>query len=801
MVYLAPSVQPDSWGIAIDGATSAENMYIIDGINTTDVELGIIGTNLTYEFIEEVQTKTGGYEAEYGGAMGGVVNVITKSGSNVLHGAAWLNYQTHNFYSTPKIGYFGEGAIDEFSYYDFGLSLSGPIVRDKAWFFLGATPSFRTTHYEPMNSWTGETRTFDGTRNRYYFSGKFVFEATSGHKLTTSAFGDPMNGEGDNPRNIVDFDDYERYGVTKYSGGTYNFALKYDGIFGNDWLAYAMFGYFYGKNREMPRDKTKPAIWLTQGYLGAPDPYGMGGRGENNDLVVRQRWQAYLDITKFLGGHSIKAGIQFQRSASLNEGSWTGGYVRQIRPLDGYYRDAWWSWEGEAYTDILAFFVQDSWKVTDRLVLNVGVRMEDQNIHASDKSQFYEPNASVIHWSFLDQISPRIGFAFDLIGDGTSKSFGSYGRFYEMVPLNVNRSFGGQSLIMYYYPIILGDPLTFIPDKSQAFYVYDLGNAEEFPDPDRADKGLDPQYVEEFIVGFEKQIAMDFSLSIRGVWKKLGMAVEDGSLDAGASFFFFNPGKHFIKGEINPNTGKPRELFVDAFPEATRDFKALEIMLLKKFSRNYMFSLSYTYSKLKGNHPGFGFEEFDLLGATEGQLWPNKTAIFDFPEFMYNADGILPGDRPHQFKFDGIYVFSDAGTLGFLDGLSLGASFRFMSGQSLTKMGQNENFANVVFLEPRGSDGRLPNYYQLDFRVGYEVKIAGKYRIGLALDVFNLLNTKIEIRRWRLYLQDTYFGPPSELMPWDFSIAEYPTPDNDLYGKPMEYQIPIRARLGITFRF
>ena len=133
--------------------------------------------------------------------------------------------------------------------------------------------------------------------------------------------------------------------------------------------------------------------------------------------------------------------------------------------------------------------------------------------------------------------------------------------------------------------------------------------------------------------------------------------------------------------------------------------------------------------------------------------------------------------------------------------LSLGASFRFMSGKSLTKMGMHELYGELAFLEPRGSDGRLPNYYQLDFHAGYEIKIAGKYKIGVTLDVFNLLNTKIETRRSLVYLLNTYFGTPSELMPWDFSTTQYPTADNDFYGETLEYQIPIRARLGITFRF
>jgi len=168
MVYMAPSVQQDRWGIGVAGATGAENLYIIDGINTTDVEDGVVGTDLAYEFIEEVQTKTGGYEAEFAGALGGVVNVITKSGGNELHGGMVFNYQNDALYGEPKIGVRGEGAIDEFSYYDFGLNISGPIVKDSVWFFLGATPGFRTTTYSPTDDWTGETRAFDVKRNTYY---------------------------------------------------------------------------------------------------------------------------------------------------------------------------------------------------------------------------------------------------------------------------------------------------------------------------------------------------------------------------------------------------------------------------------------------------------------------------------------------------------------------------------------------------------------------------------------------------------------------------------------------------------
>jgi hypothetical protein len=362
-----------------------------------------------------------------------------------------------------------------------------------------------------------------------------------------------------------------------------------------------------------------------------------------------------------------------------------------------------------------------------------------------------------------------------------------------MVPLDINnRQFGAEYDLMYYYDIGLGDPLTNVPDILEAFYVWEAGSsASEFPEPDEANKGLNAQYVEEFILGFENQFATDLSVSIRGVWKRLGEVVEDGSFDGGSVYFLFNPGTHFIEGETNEDTGQPRELYVDAFPAGKRDYKALEIMLNKRFSNNYMATISYTYAQLRGNHPGLAWEEY-------GQLDPNITALFDFPEFLYNADGILPNDRPHQFKVDGVYVFPSA---SFLKGLSVGTSFRFRSGQSLTKMGYNEWYGRVATLEVRGSDGRLPSYYQLDAHLGYDLRIGDRYKIGFTLDVFNIFNTKIEIRRDLAYLRDTYFGTPDTLMPWDFNLTDYPEPDNEYYGKGIWYQDPIRLRLGIVFNF
>lgn len=146
VLTLAPGAATDAVGFSFNGATGPENNFLIDGVNTTDPAFGLLGTQLTLEFIGETEIITGGYNAEYGRATGGVVNVITKSGSNNFHGDVW-------FYITPFqvkpafLGRSGEAigrrANTKYSF-DVGFDLGGPIVKDKVWFYVGFQPTFTT---------------------------------------------------------------------------------------------------------------------------------------------------------------------------------------------------------------------------------------------------------------------------------------------------------------------------------------------------------------------------------------------------------------------------------------------------------------------------------------------------------------------------------------------------------------------------------------------------------------------------------------------------------------------------------
>ena len=157
-MFTQPGVQADfgetqgrSLAISIYGSTSSENLFLIDGVNTTNVIKGFQGKDINNEFIQEVEVKTGGYQAEYGRNTGGVINVITKSGGNEFHGGVFgyyndtgmradlkngeaVNYATPDFSETGD-AQFQNGALTKDVRQEFGADLGGFVLKDKIWFF------------------------------------------------------------------------------------------------------------------------------------------------------------------------------------------------------------------------------------------------------------------------------------------------------------------------------------------------------------------------------------------------------------------------------------------------------------------------------------------------------------------------------------------------------------------------------------------------------------------------------------------------------------------------------------------
>ena len=251
-LYLAPGVSGSgtagSANPSIGGGSGLDNQYVIDGVNVTNQGYGALGSysiifgslgNATpFDFIDEVDVKTGGYEAEFGQSTGGVVNVITKSGSNILRGslfgyaspdllhAGWPQYQSTN----GSVQTEGTHAVDG------GVEGGAPIVRNKLFFFGAIDPSRdATTLRAPAGFPLEAMGNLDRVRKSTTYAAKATWLPTSAQRIDASFFGDPSIGDnGPQRAAALLVTDTSSFSALKYGG--HNQIVRYSGSFFGGWL-------------------------------------------------------------------------------------------------------------------------------------------------------------------------------------------------------------------------------------------------------------------------------------------------------------------------------------------------------------------------------------------------------------------------------------------------------------------------------------------------------------------------------------------------------------------------------------
>lgn len=808
------------------GASSApENNYIIDGLSTTDARYGTSGTNLTMNFVEEVQVMTGGYPAEFGRSTGGVFNVITKSGGNDFAGDVF-GYISDSSWSSKRVGRQSKGSqiqTDVTDSKDFGASLGGPIMRDRLWFFGAYNPSRRTTDVGETSPLVGDPATeFEENADRY--AGKLTFALTANHNLVGTIFGDPTTQEGWLIRGIgaVPADVTAADRVADVGSSNYN--LRYNGVVTQNWLMEANVG-------QHKRDNTVGAN--TAAGLSVPrqiDELTGGGyqRGgfmrTANDESQRDAWA--LKGSNFLGAHELRYGIDVennQYTADTRE-VWYRYFgatrtSRLIRDCAGKTCDQLqernYKVEGDGETANEAIFLQDQWKVLSNLQLNLGVRWERQNMSsargvyvASTEEEIHDPE-NIDEFSLDNNYAPRLGFVWDPQNTGRSKIYGYYGRFFEAIPLDINiRALNGEDYIITDYQHALntnpnywynptGNP---VPAAVRAgaigavteggwtkYRVRNLTAATATP----LDRDLKAQYQDEFIIGGEYQFGQVWSAGVRLVNRELKRVIEDFGT-------FGNPDDPLeLTGYIIGNPGEGALGTPYAKPE--RYYRAAEFTLQRAFADDWQVVASYTYAQAEGNYEGLFMSGYE-------QLDPNITALYDIPSFGPNAGGKLRADRPVNLKIHSSYRFPF--------GLTVSEGFYFSSGIPTSALGPetyNGYGDGTIFLKPRGSEGRTPNFWSLDLHADYALPLfrnTGR-ALSFIVDIFNATNQKTVLETDQDYIYQALQGDP-RYDAWfaDGNLDTFQNPRfngslpaSPFYGSPIMYQAPRTVQLGAKFTF
>jgi outer membrane receptor protein involved in Fe transport len=367
----------DTYGTGFSGATSVENTYVVEGVNTTDSAFGLLSTNLPNEFVSETEVITGGYAAEYGRATGALINVATKQGSNEFHGSVFGYFSPDAFTAAAKT-VISANAIDTQvnpgNNYDFGAELGGPIVKDKLWFHVGFNPSIGNSNLkrfvgsEVDNNGDGVPDT-DANGNvikqnitsqniatqlkTYNFTAKINGAIDQNNQFQISAFGNPTSGQapggaltpvGDSLVN----DKVGAWDVAgKWTSKLNQGKTQIDAIVGfhrqySDNTPAQPLGdeatVFYAYTRSLAdfADLEGPAVAAAckdapgSNFIKCPvTNYQESGLGEIEDRT-NDRLTAALTVTqrvKFGGYHTFKAGVDYEGSQYDSRKQYTGGAV------------------------------------------------------------------------------------------------------------------------------------------------------------------------------------------------------------------------------------------------------------------------------------------------------------------------------------------------------------------------------------------------------------------------------------------------------------------------------------------
>jgi hypothetical protein len=833
VMYMAPGVSSSgtagSANLSIGGGSGLDNQYVIDGVNVTNTGYGALGSysiifgslgNATpFDFIQEVQVKTGGYGAEFGQATGGVINVVTKSGGNALHGSLfaygrpsslegnWTQFQSTN----------GSVQTEATRTVDGGAEGGFPIVKNKL-FFFGAVDPGRSTRllHAPTDFPLLSLGDVEQVRNTRTYSAKGTWQLNATNRIDASFFGDPSKGD-NGPQRLSALLGVDTAGFSSLEYGGHNQTVSYNGAANSHWLIEAAYARALNRIVETPSVDTTRVTDQTvtpTGHSGGIGFFEQGNRSLNNQYSVK--------ATHFIESHELKYGVAYDDVSYSQINQRTGptflapdgrttatGAEVTILPDVNLGRifsvtRANFNLERDTTQKYVNFFVQDTWRVGNRLTVTPGLRYEQEKLVGTLVDDFTLKN----NWA------PRVGVTFDATGDGRTSLYGHYGRYYSRVPNDLAaRALSADDSVSRadYFDAGLTQPIpngvvTQVPGGGAITNHFVLaGVSADTIDPD-AKLG----YTNEYVVGVERQFMANTSLDVRYVYRSIGRILEDVANAPVAAYELGLPGTESVEYILtNPSASTPAlasAAFLGAsFVDPVHTYHAVEATLNHRFSQGWSALASYRWSRLRGNFEGF-------YRSDNGQSDPGITSLYDFPtndpsytsigvpQFGFSGDirflgqtGILPLDRPHQAKLFGNYQFPIGFNVGVGVNLSSGAPLTALAAQPLYSNGGEipvtERGAGIQTID--GFKTRTPFTRQVDLQASYQLKLPAAKSVTLLAEVFNVFNaqTVLAYDQWT----ELTFGVPNP----DFGKPVTQV----LSGAPPQFQTPLEVRIGARFSF
>jgi hypothetical protein len=588
IIQLAPNTtRADSryaGGASFGGGGASENAYYINGMVVTNALTQLGSSELPFGAIAQAQILTGGFGAEFGRSVGGVVNITTKSGTNDWEVGGTLSITPNGTRASARNGYYAntganpltDGRIlfnreqNKTDSQIIGAYVGGPIIKDKLFMFVAAEQTrtdrdFINLASSSTNAATSGFGTSDATIDRYL--GKFDWNITDNHRLELTLIGDT-------PKSDVELSGFnyataarvgpvrsrEHYSnIATQDGGNGGKAqvLRYTGNITDDLTISAL----YGRNKASHintyggYDINQPLFQVTAPIAArAPGVTYSSPQVLSGNITAPgaedETKSARLDLEYRIGDHTLKAGVDKNKLSSLNAGDIRAGgglYTYRVLPattspttpinvggrrvavasggglgLLGYYgTSAIFNTVTNAYSDQDAQYVEDAWQVSKNVLLKFGVRREGFSNQNGDKETFME---------MKNQIAPRFSASWDVNGDASLKVFGSAGRYHLQIPTHLAVRGASRSLNTTQYFTYTG-----VDANGAPIGRVDLGPAyssnNEYNQPKDVNTlsatNLKPTYQDEITLGFEKMMSPSLNVGAKATYRTLGATIDD----------------------------------------------------------------------------------------------------------------------------------------------------------------------------------------------------------------------------------------------------------------------------------
>jgi hypothetical protein len=767
-------------GRAIEGQPSFRgegeegNNWIVDGLSISGVRMKNSGVGINLDSIDEIQVISDSFSPEYGSAYGGIINMVTKSGSNDWSGEAALIFMDRNFQAgrRPQLSLISEP--DFFSDYNGYFNIGGPLIKDKLWFFLSNNLYYdrQETHDADLAYLFvpgGEKTTVSDN-----IFAKLTYAINSNHNLSlTSVFQKSLTDKGG-----IGFPDlFEKRPFTDIVA-----RLNYRGILNSSTFIEAGLGVVRRRSNIRPADgDLGPAQYYVQDVSrNLHNSYGDVTDNQNR-LDFNVKLNKHLETETF-GRHEFNLGFEYYSFSSEFKVGFSG---RNEDPFPGngfdngakYYFNTWQP--GRTTPTILYEYGKLDMINSAR---GIGVYFRDKatfgrfTFMAGFRSQtqlcLKNNGEKMWSWGLGDFFSPRLTLTADLTGDGVNVLKLGWGRFSDLLttlPLGLLSSGAGLAFRTYSWKGGVNPADNDLHNPANWEF-----KQQQKDQPFEIAKGLEPNFLTRILVEFDRRLGKDWAFKARFVHSNAEKLLE-------------------VLAVFDPIT--QYKFLYDNFEYKRRNYQGLEFELNGRIGPALFLNASYSHAFAKGTNPGQ--TETGAWDQEEGSsnyfgFFGNHLLVPNLPEYRIYKDyvdremgglggrgigdegwyGKLPYSVDHDVKLNAFMVMP----YGFI----LSTAFEWLSGYYWEKLGYVPFFGSYLsYPEGRGSRETPPHAY-LDLGIEKDFTLAARasgrpMSLSVRTDIFNLLNSQQPL--------------------------SYVKQDNLIFGQIWGRQQPRQARLMIRLKW